>query len=180
MGVFWVIFLVVWLIGGLTSKRTARRAAGPWIARVFFVLIILIALQMPGFHGAFNYLFKPIPNASLNWLGVLFSGIGFALAIWARFFLGRNWGMPMSLKENPELVTSGPYAYIRHPIYSGLLLAVVGSALTMGPWWFIMLIVSGMYFFYAAKHEEKLMLQEFPNQYPAYKAHTKMLVPFVF
>jgi protein-S-isoprenylcysteine O-methyltransferase Ste14 len=101
------------------------------------------------------------------------------LAIWARRHLGRNWGMPMSFKENPELVTTGPYVYIRNPIYSGFLLAILGSALTSGALWLIFFVVFGAYFVYAAKNEEKIMLQEFPDTYPAYKRRTRLLIPFV-
>ncbi len=86
----------------------------------------------------------------------------------------------MSHKENPELVTTGPYAYIRNPIYSGVTLAMLGSGLALGQWWFLVAIITFLYFAYASLQEEKIMLAAFPETYPAYKARTRMLIPFVF
>jgi protein-S-isoprenylcysteine O-methyltransferase Ste14 len=87
--------------------------------------------------------------------------------------------MPMSVKRDPELVTSGPYRFIRHPIYSGILLAVLGSVLANGLYWLIILIAIGVYFIFAAREEENLMNRQFPKTYPPYVAKTKMLIPFI-
>lgn len=87
--------------------------------------------------------------------------------------------MPMSLKQNPELVTSGPYHYIRHPIYSGILLAMLGSSISSSFLWLILMAISGTYFIYSAVVEEKLMAKQFPKDYPEYKRKTKMLIPFI-
>ena len=105
---------------------------------------------------------------------------GLALAVWARIYLGKNWGMPMSEKQNPELVTSGPYRYIRHPIYSGILLAALGSTVDISIYWLVVVIIAGGYFIYSALVEEKLMLKQFPKVYPSYMKRTKMLIPFIF
>ena len=87
--------------------------------------------------------------------------------------------MPMTLRQGHELVTTGPYRYVRHPIYAGILLAMLGSALAIGLWWLAVFFLSAIHFVYAAKKEESLMLEQFPDTYPAYKNRTKMLVPFV-
>ena len=116
----------------------------------------------------------------LGGIGVAACLAGFAFAVWARIELGRNWGMPMSLKEGHELVTAGPYAYVRHPIYGGILLAVLGSALAESPAWLVLLAIFSVYFLYSAKTEEGLMRTLFPGQYPDYVRKTKMLIPFVF
>ena len=68
-------------------------------------------------------------DAALGWLGVAACATGIGIATWARVCLGRNWGMPMTVRARPTLVRSGPYRVVRHPIYSGLLLAALGSAL---------------------------------------------------
>ena len=86
----------------------------------------------------------------------------------------------MAVKVSPELVTSGPYQFIRHPIYSGLLMAALGTALVVSYFWLVLLVVSGFYFIYSAIMEEKEMIKTFPNQYPDYKKTTKMLVPYIF
>jgi protein-S-isoprenylcysteine O-methyltransferase Ste14 len=117
-----------------------------------------------------------------EWLltaGLIIFLMGLFLAVWARLYLGKNWGMPMAQKKDPELVTSGPYQYIRHPIYSGILLAMLGSALAASAFWLIIFAISGMYFVFSARVEEKLMESQFPKVYPAYKRKTKMLIPFI-
>ncbi len=121
------------------------------------------------------------PGITLQWMGVGLCLAGFGFAVWARVHIGRNWGMPMSLREGHELVTSGPYAYVRHPIYSGLMLAMIGSAFTAGP----ALAARSRRSISptsssAARSEEKTMLAQFPDAYPAYRRRTKMLIPFVF
>ncbi|HSZ49777.1 MAG TPA: isoprenylcysteine carboxylmethyltransferase family protein [Streptosporangiaceae bacterium] len=105
--------------------------------------------------------------------------LGLAVAVWARIYLGGNWGMPMTRKDNPELVTTGPYHLIRHPIYSGILLAMIGTAIAVSVYWLIAAVVIGGYFIYSATVEERYMAERFPDTYPGYKRSTKMLVPFL-
>jgi protein-S-isoprenylcysteine O-methyltransferase Ste14 len=112
-------------------------------------------------------------------IGALLVGLGIAFAIAARIYIGRNWGMPMSRKENPELVTGGPYAFVRDPIYTGVLTALLGSVIGYGLVWLPILLLSVPYFIYSARREEALMCEQFPAQYPAYMQRTKMLLPFV-
>jgi len=104
--------------------------------------------------------------------------LGFA--IWARIHIGRNWGTPMSQKDEPELVTSGPYHLVRHPIYSGVLLAGVGTAVALSWLWLIAVGLAGVYFAYSAKVEERNMAAQFPEAYPAYRRSTRMFIPFIF
>jgi protein-S-isoprenylcysteine O-methyltransferase Ste14 len=106
--------------------------------------------------------------------------LGLGLAVWARVYIGRNWGTPMSRKQDPELVTSGPYRMVRHPIYSGIILASIGTAVAISLYWLIVAALFGAYFIYSALQEERFMAEQFPNTYPEYKRSTKMLIPFVF
>jgi protein-S-isoprenylcysteine O-methyltransferase Ste14 len=87
--------------------------------------------------------------------------------------------MPMTEKAEPELVTSGPYRFVRHPIYSGLLLALLGTALAINLFGLIVVVVLGAFFYYSASVEERNLTTSFPTAYPAYRAATKMLIPFV-
>jgi protein-S-isoprenylcysteine O-methyltransferase Ste14 len=105
------------------------------------------------------------------------SGLG--LAVWARIYIGRNWGMPMTEKDEPELVTSGPYELVRHPIYSGILLALVGTSLATNIYWLFVALVIAVYFIYSARVEERSLTRTFPTAYPSYRAKTKMLIPLV-
>ena len=85
----------------------------------------------------------------------------------------------MSEKVDPELVTTGPYRTIRHPIYSGLILALAGSAIAINWYWLIAVALPGTYFVYSAYMEERYLARQFPDSYPAYKGATRMLIPFV-
>lgn len=106
-------------------------------------------------------------------------GLGFA--IWARVHIGRNWGTPMTQRDDPELVTSGPYRMVRHPIYSGILVAGVGTAVALLSWvWITAFVLTGIYFVHSATVEERYMNERFPESYQVYKRSTKMLVPFIF
>jgi protein-S-isoprenylcysteine O-methyltransferase Ste14 len=138
------------------------------------------------YHGSFpkgglipEFATGSVPPA-LGFASVALAAFGIGFAVWARTYLGRNWGMPRSIKENPELVTTGPYAYVRHPIYTGVLLALLGSVLMSGLPWLIVFVVACGYFIYSAYQEEGVMLRTFPESYPPYKARTKMLIPFIF
>jgi len=111
-------------------------------------------------------------------LALFFAGLGFA--IWARVHLGRNTGIPMTQNDEPELVTSGPCHLVRHLIYSGILVAGVGTAVALSWLWLTAVALAGVYFVYSATVEEHYLTGQFPDTYPAYKRSTKMLVPFIF
>jgi protein-S-isoprenylcysteine O-methyltransferase Ste14 len=113
-------------------------------------------------------------------IGLLLFAVGLCFAVWARIHIGRNWGAPMTQKDEPELVTSGPYHLVRHPIYSGILVAGFGTATALSWVWLIAVLLAGLYFVYSATVEERFMTEQFPDAYPAYKRSTKMLVPFIF
>jgi protein-S-isoprenylcysteine O-methyltransferase Ste14 len=179
----WLLFVAYWAVAAIGAKRNAgsrlwREGIG---LRLVVVLLIAAVLRSPSLR---EFLAEGQRSAShsnvFGWTGVALCVIGFGLAISARWHLGRNWGMPMSRKEQPELVTSGPYAFIRHPIYTGLILAMLGSAIGVSIFWALMLVPVGAYFIYSARREESVMLQLFPQQYSAYMARTGMLVPRLF
>jgi protein-S-isoprenylcysteine O-methyltransferase Ste14 len=139
---------------------------------VVLVAVALVRLVKPGTLA--------VSSLVLQVVGLVLFASGLALAVWARLCLGRNWGMPMTERaERAELVTSGPYRFVRHPIYSGLLLALLGTALATNLYWLIVLAFLGAYFIYSATVEERLLTTSFPGEYARYKAHTKMLIPFV-
>jgi protein-S-isoprenylcysteine O-methyltransferase Ste14 len=181
IGVGWVIFWVGWFAAAAGAKR-GQRGRGNWArfagVRVVLILVVVLLVRLrvlEGRHGV-GYVTDPV-----LWgvgLAIWVSGLG--LAIWARIYLGRNWGMPTSTKEDPELVTSGPYRTIRHPIYAGILLALIGSAIALSVWWLIAAALIGGYFIYSAFVEERNMTKLFPRAYPEYRQSTKMLIPFIF
>ena len=85
----------------------------------------------------------------------------------------------MSQKDGPDLVTSGPYRLVRHPIYSGILVAGVGTTVALNRLWLIVIGLVGIYFVYSATVEERYLTEQFPDAYPTYKRSTKMLVPLI-
>jgi protein-S-isoprenylcysteine O-methyltransferase Ste14 len=182
VAICWGVFLLVWLVGSFSAKKNVNAAAMMrWIGlRMVIVVVIAVGFrsQIAGRFAGYRFFGTIDPVA--GWVGVALCAAGIAFAIWARVYLGRNWGMPMSVKEDPELVTSGPYAYVRHPIYTGMLLAMLGSGIVGGASWLFAVALLGAYFAYTATQEEKLMQKQFPEAYPAYKKRTKMLIPFVF
>lgn len=179
----WLVFIAYWLISARSAKRNiGSRLWKPQIGlRVGIIVCVVLVLQVPGLRHALwqarQYLDEGGPAVACA--GAALCVLGMSFAIWARVYLGRNWGMPMSRKEDPELVTGGPYAYVRHPIYGGLLIAMLGSAIGGMIVWLIVVILCAVYFVYSARNEERLMREQFPEQYPAYMKRTKMFVPFV-
>ncbi len=177
--ILWLMFLSYWLVYAVGMKKNIRNNKNTLIRLILIVILFLIWSNQTfeRFIGGTEL----VPNyAFLSFLGVILCACGIFLAVWARKHLGKNWGTPMSEKEDPELITSGPYALSRHPIYAGIMLAMLGSALVSGNWWIILFLIFSAYFISSAKVEEKIMQKRFPKEYPAYKAKTKMLIPFLF
>lgn len=173
----WLAIMVVWVVSAFRAKRSTRTMEWQTSAMARFIIVIIFLLLMH--FGAFQHLPPDIlhnltsqSNIWLATMGVILCAAGVGLAIWARVYLGRNWGMPMSLRQDHELVTSGPYAYVRHPIYSGIILGAIGSIFTIGTIWLTLVIAIGLQFAYSAKVEERMMKEQFPNEYPAYMKKT--------
>jgi protein-S-isoprenylcysteine O-methyltransferase Ste14 len=173
------MFVAYWVVAAVGAKRNAssRLWSGGIGLRLIVVLLIATMMRSPSLREFLAETQRSASPIILGWTGVALCMLGFGLAIIARWYLGRNWGMPMSRKEQPELVTSGPYAFIRHPIYTGLILAMLGSAIGVNVSWAVLLVPVGAYFIYSARREEAVMLQLFPEQYAEYMARTGMLAP---
>ena len=173
--VVWAAFWLYWLIAAFSMKR----GRVPWSRELGIrAAIVVIAILLVRF-GAFR-------EHGLNtgpWragFGLVLFVLGLGFAIWARIHIGRNWGTPMTQKVEPELVTSGPYHLVRHPIYSGILVAGIGTAVALSWEWLIAVALAGVYFIYSATVEERFLTEQFPDAYPPYKRSTKMLVPLFF
>jgi protein-S-isoprenylcysteine O-methyltransferase Ste14 len=178
----WLVLIAYWAIAAIGTKRNVGSPIS-WKEgglRLAILLIVMLTLGSPRLrHAVAGVQTETDGGPLMRAGGVALCALGIALAILARYQLGRNWGMPMSRKQDPELVTTGPYAVLRHPVYAGLLLAMLGSAVAASVFWLLPLLLFGAYFIYSARAEEKLMLAQFPAQYPAYIRRTKMLVPFL-
>lgn len=171
----WAVFWLGWLLAAANVKRGQvnwNRYAG-----IRLVLVVVIVAVVHGRHGADE---AAVKSAAAKGIGLVLWALGLGLAVWARVYIGRNWGTPMSRKEDPELVTTGPYRRVRHPIYSGIVLAMIGTAVALTLYWLIVAALFGVYFTYSARAEERYMTEQFPDAYPAYQQSSKMLIPFIF
>jgi protein-S-isoprenylcysteine O-methyltransferase Ste14 len=187
IGLLWAAFVVCWLVLAQFNKKASRNTplSAGWGLRVAILVGVLVMLpfRQHAIAARIVSIGGSLPlrlGITGQWLGVGLCLVGFGFAVWARLYLGRNWGMPMSLRQGHELVTSGPYAYVRHPIYSGIMLAMIGSAVTENLLWLFLFALYFAYFLVSARTEEKMMLTQFPDAYPAYRRRTKMLIPFLF
>src|SRR5580700_6908499 len=165
----WIVFWVYWLASafGVKEGRASRRRL-PLNGLSALAVILLLRV----FRGGSLAVHSPVLGA----IGAVVFASGIALAVWARVHLGRNWGMPLTQKAEPELVTSGPYRFVRHPIYSGLLAGLLGTALATNLTGLVVVAILGGYFYYSASVEERNLVATFPAAYPAYRNRTKMLI----
>jgi len=173
---FWLILVAYLIVSAIGVKQDTQ---GHSLQSVGLLLAIIAAFLLP-YLPRFHFLnFAPVTPV-VSGLGVILCVAGMAFLVWARRHLGRNWSQTVSTKRGHELVTSGPYRYVRHPMYTGGLIACIGSAIVGGGAWIFLLVILGAIFLWRVGAEDKLMAQQFPNEYPAYKKRTKAVMPFVW
>jgi protein-S-isoprenylcysteine O-methyltransferase Ste14 len=169
--IVWGAFWLYWLVSAIGVKeRAGSRRLAP---RIPLILVAVVLTRIFSEHSL------AVHSTALKTVGVALLAAGLGLAVWARIYLGRNWGTPMTRKAEPELVTAGPYRFVRHPIYSGILLGFAGTSLATNGYWWIVFGLCLVYFVYSARVEEGIMTSAFPGAYPSYRQRTKMLIPFV-
>jgi protein-S-isoprenylcysteine O-methyltransferase Ste14 len=171
----WAAFWLYWLVAAFFMKRGRVPWSRELRIRVVTVVLAILLIRQGAFRG---HTVNTDPWRA--GLGLLLFTVGLGFAIWARVHIGRNWGTPMTQKDEPELITSGPYRLVRHPIYSGVLVGGVGTAVALSWMWMIAVALAGVYFIYSVTVEERYLTEQFPDIYPVYKRSTKMLVPFIF
>ncbi len=178
----WLILGTVWFIGFFGNKKTTQlpNRFSQMIANLFLFSAYYF-LFYPFFEGSLARIVTP-QTALLGSIGVALSIVSVAFAIWARLSLGKNWsGAVITLKADHQLIESGPYKFVRHPIYTGWFFATLGTALTIGTVAaYIALIFTLIGFLIRIRKEEALMTAQFPAAYPEYKTRSKILIPFVW
>lgn len=175
----WILFAAYWLVSALKRKRTKQRESIQH--RLAYILPLLFALL---------FLFNPradfgwlavyfVPHTSeVRWAGVAVMVAGLAFAVWARVHLGTNWSGTVTLKEGHELIRTGPYRNIRHPIYTGILIGFLGWAIVGGQVrGLIGMAVVWLSFYIKARHEEKFLTQEFGAKFEEHTRLTGMFLP---
>jgi len=178
----WTLLLIVWLPAYFTSKKGARTPVpGLQIANTGLIALSFFLLFSGNQPSPLNLRIVRPPT----WLAQVGAGLSVAsvvFAIWSRITLGSNWsGAFATIKHDHELVCSGPYARIRHPIYTGLLLAMLGTALTIGTVAsYLAVVLASVAFVLRIRIEEALLTAQFPKIYPEYKRRTCALIPFLW
>jgi protein-S-isoprenylcysteine O-methyltransferase Ste14 len=177
----WLGWGFYWYLTSLDVKATAREE--DVVSRMAHVVPLGIAalllmtkwLPIPFLYQHF------LPASDLTFiLGAGIVACGLAFAIWARVVLGRNWSGTVTLKHNHELIRRGPYRWVRHPIYTGLLLAFLGSALARAQWrGLLALAIVFIALWRKLRHEERWMSEKFGDEYARYRAEVAALIPFV-
>lgn len=175
----WLLFGVYWLVSALKRKKTKQRESV--LQRIGYTLplavVFYLLYQPQAYYGWLDNRFFPAGPFG-EWLGVFLTAAGIGIAFWARWHLGTNWSGVVTLKEGHELIRTGPYRSIRHPIYTGILLALLGTAITFGEvrGLFAMAIV-WLSFYIKARREESFLSQEFGPGFAEHKQHTGMFLP---
>lgn len=177
----WLVFVATWVIGALSTKRTVYRETRAQRLRYWVWLVIACFLLLYGRRLPYPLSLRVVPAmAPPACSAAVLCIIGLAFAFWARVTLGRNWSGVVTLKEGHELVERGPYRFVRHPIYTGILTMFFATALALGHVaGFAATLLMFASFWIKLCVEEQLMLQQFPHRYTAYRRRVKRIIPFV-
>ena len=188
----WVIFFAVILVGAFRTKPTVER--GPLSNKVFYTLPIVLAIFLlfkgltaqtapgTGLSQPLYPLYVQVLPATTPILviGVVLAVSGLFIALWARVILGTNWSGAVTFKEKHELIQKGPYAFVRHPLYTGLLMMFLGTVIEAGT---LGSLIGFPLFFIGCwiklKQEESLMTKHFGEEYTRYKIKVKALIPYL-
>ncbi|HEY1800127.1 MAG TPA: isoprenylcysteine carboxylmethyltransferase family protein [Terriglobales bacterium] len=180
--VVWIAFLVYWRIKAIGTKTTQRsEPSASAILRAVTFLIVIALLSVP--HIPLPWLYRQLWPSTL-WsfcIGAAVTVVGLLFAVWARRHLASNWSSAVTIKQDHELITSGPYALVRHPIYTGILAGFLGTAIALsqlrGVIGFVMIFIV---LWAKLRLEEEWMRSQFGETYAAYAQRTAALVPYVF
>ena len=182
IGLLWMGFVVLWFSAAFVQKRTVRRESVA--SRLSYLSVaVAAALLMTNPRLSFGFLSTHFVPETLSYalLGLGLTLAGFAFAIWARVHLGRNWSGAVTIKKDHELIRSGPYAMVRHPIYTGALVALIGTSIAFGETrWFLGLALAALALKLKSLREERFMTEQFGAEYADYRRKVKALVPFVW
>jgi protein-S-isoprenylcysteine O-methyltransferase len=178
----WFVFWVLWLLPGIFGKRTIRRQApGSRLLQILLILIAYVLIFNPDVRGVVLNLRVVPANMPTALTGYGLTAAGMLFACWARVYLGGNWSAAVTLKQDHTLVRSGPYSIVRHPIYAGLLVGLLGTAIVLGELrCFLGVALAAIAWKIKSVSEEALMLQQFGDQYTRYRTQVKALVPYLW
>jgi protein-S-isoprenylcysteine O-methyltransferase Ste14 len=179
--VMWLSWAGYWWAASFNVKATARRESLESRLSHIVPLVLAVFLLWPAISPirALSERFLPAADWPF-WAGAVLTLAGLLFTVWARMHLGRNWSGTITLKEDHALITSGPYGLVRHPIYTGLLLALIGFALARGESRGILAVALAFYAFWRKlRIEERWMREQFGAAYEQYSKRVAALIPFV-
>ena len=180
--IVWIAWLIYWGIAAIRTKRTRYRESVP--SRLLHIVPLILGIALlasPRIAGSWLTL-RFLPRSATWFLfGLVLTILGLGFSIYARVWLGRNWSGTVTLKEDHELIRGGPYRRVRHPIYTGILLAVLGSALAEGQWrGLVALALTAAAFLRKITVEERVLTEQFGDAYRQYRAEVPALLPGVY
>jgi protein-S-isoprenylcysteine O-methyltransferase Ste14 len=182
--IVWILFFLYWQIRRANTKTTQRIEPGASrILRSVLCLIAIALLLIPAMRIPLSWLYLQLWPVGLwlFWLGAAVTIAGLLFAVWAREHLGRNWSSAVTIKQGHELITTGPYGVVRHPIYTGILIGFLGMGIALSQVrGFIVLALFFLAFWMKLRREEQWMRSQFGEVYVTYAHQTAALVPYLF
>jgi protein-S-isoprenylcysteine O-methyltransferase Ste14 len=181
IGTLWIVWLAVWIAAAGIAKETQRREElGSRLIHSGAMLIGGVVLGVPNILG--RHFELPFHHLSIVWFTgcTVLVGLGLGFAVLARIWIGGNWSSTVTVKQDHELIRSGPYALVRHPIYTGMLTALFGTALAIGNGRAALgfaILLFGM--IYKMRIEEHFMAAQFGEAYADYRRQVPALLPFL-
>src|SRR5690348_13960476 len=179
--VVWIAFLLYWRIraAGTKSNQRAERAAAPILRTLVFVIVIVL-LSVPRIPLPWLYLELWPQGLGPFWIGAAVTVASLLFAVWARHYLGKNWSSEVTIKQGHELITTGPYALVRHPIYTGILGGFPGAAIALSQVRGVIVFIQVFLVFWAKlRMEEEWMRSQFGETYTTYAHQTAAPVPYL-
>jgi protein-S-isoprenylcysteine O-methyltransferase Ste14 len=180
-GYMWVAWMLIWMAWALQSKQTQHRES--FASQMSYALVLWLAIYFIFFAKNLGYWWHSDVFAYRPWIGctgVAIAVLGFDITFWARFTLGGNWSSSVTVKVKHELIRSGPYRWVRHPIYSGMILAMAGTAIARDQWrGVVALVLMWVAFTIKRLKEEQFMRQTFGAQYTEYSDSTGAIFPLL-
>ena len=178
---FWILTGIYWAYSSIHLKPVVRKEGSAGRALHIVIMLIACFLLFNGRASVGVLGHRFIPELwSVCWTGVGLTALGCGFALWARALLGANWSGTVTVKQSHELVHRGPYAMVRHPIYTGLLVAAAGTALEVGEVRGVIAVVIALAaFFQKTRREEEFLRDHFGAEYAQYSRSVKRLIPFV-
>jgi protein-S-isoprenylcysteine O-methyltransferase len=183
VGALWAGFGILWVLAAVTTKRTVQvQSTGSRLLQGVVVFIgLMLVFNFDGWFVTGWLTLRLTPeSAAVVLTGAVLAVAGLLFSVWARLVLGRNWSGTVTIKQNHELIQRGPYQIVRHPIYTGILIALLGTAFIYGiTRCFVGIPIVALGFWLKLQIEEQFMLQQFGAQYADYRQQVRALIPFV-